>query len=120
MNRILIAEDEARLAAFIEKGLQKSGFSTAVAEDGEKALMMAATGDYKILLLDVGLPVKDGWAVLKEIRQQDKAFPVIIVTALNDASQSIAFQLGANDYVKKPFRFNELLAKVKSLLNSPQ
>jgi two-component system, OmpR family, copper resistance phosphate regulon response regulator CusR len=115
MPKILIAEDEARLAAFIAKGLQKSGFDTVIAEDGLQALQMAENGEFELILLDLGLPLKDGWAVLKEIRSLGKQLPIIIVTALNneDRYRSQALAFGANDYVSKPFRFNELLQKVQ-------
>lgn len=117
MSRILIAEDEARLAAFVDKGLRKYGFCTAIAEDGEQALQMAASGEFTLLLLDLGLPLKDGWAVLKELRSQGKALPIIIVTALNgESNRTAALQYGANDYLTKPFRFNDLLELVRSHL----
>jgi DNA-binding response OmpR family regulator len=116
MNRILIAEDEERLAAFVEKGLRKNGFVTAVASDGEQAVQMAEK--FELLLLDLGLPVKDGWGVLKELRSQGESIPIIVVTALNDDdNRQNAIKLGANDYVTKPFRFSDLLQKVKSQLS---
>ncbi|MEB3180022.1 MAG: response regulator [Nostocaceae cyanobacterium] len=118
MTRILIAEDEARLAAFIEKGLRKNAFVTVVAEDGEQALQMALGGEFSLLLLDLGLPVKDGFAVLKELRASGKEFPIIILTAVNDEHYRVnALFWGANDYVTKPFRFSDLLEKVQCLLN---
>jgi two-component system, OmpR family, copper resistance phosphate regulon response regulator CusR len=121
MSRILIAEDEARLAAFIEKGLGKKGFSTVVAPDGQQAIKMVLEEEFELLLLDLGLPVKDGWTVLKELRRQKKEFPIIIVTALNDnRSRLEALALGANDYVTKPFSFSDLLGRVKLQLEKPQ
>jgi two-component system, OmpR family, copper resistance phosphate regulon response regulator CusR len=115
MHRILIAEDEARLAAFIEKGLRKSGFNTVVAFDGQEALKKATQEEFEVLLLDLGLPIKDGWTVLQELRSRGEDLPIIIVTALTDESNRItALNLGANDYVTKPFRFSDLLEKVKS------
>lgn len=117
MNRILIAEDEVRLAAFLEKGLQKYGFVTAVAEDGQQALQMATTGDFELLLLDLRLPLKDGWTVLEELRSQGQKFPIIVVTALHDEGTRHAVLLkGANDYLTKPFQFKDLLARVQSYL----
>lgn len=114
MNRILIAEDEERLAAFMEKGFKKNGFVTAVAADGEQALKMAVGQGFELLLLDLGLPVKDGWTVLKELRSQGEKLPIIIVTAINDeCNRDIALNLGANDYLTKPFRFGDLIEKVK-------
>jgi two-component system, OmpR family, copper resistance phosphate regulon response regulator CusR len=115
--RILIAEDEARLAAFLEKGLRKSGFETAVAEDGQAALEMAQSDDYALLLLDIGLPLKDGWLVLQELRRLGQSLPIIIVTAFSDdRKRATAMAAGANDYVTKPFRFNELLQRIQQQL----
>lgn len=114
MPRILIAEDETRLAAFLEKGLRKSGFQTVVAEDGQAALELAQQDEFALLLLDLGLPLKDGWAVLRELRQQGEPLPIIIVTAFSDErNRAAAMAEGANDYVTKPFRFNELLQKIQ-------
>lgn len=118
MNRILIAEDEARLAAFLEKGLQQNGYTTVVAEDGWQVLAMTQSEDIQLLLLDLGLPLKDGWAVLRELRSQGKQFPIIVVTAFSDeANRAVVMSYGATDYVTKPFRFSDLLAKVKAYLN---
>jgi two-component system, OmpR family, copper resistance phosphate regulon response regulator CusR len=114
MNRILIAEDEERLAAFIEKGLRKYGFTTDVAVDGEQALEKALNDEFELLLLDLGLPITDGWTVLKKLRAQGEQFPIIIVTALSDdRNRAVALHLGANDYVTKPFKFSDLIEKVK-------
>lgn len=113
-NRILVVEDESRIAAFLQKGLQKHGFTTVTAEDGNQAILMAQSGDFDILLLDLGLPGKDGWTVLRELRDQGKQFPIIIVTARDDERDRAAgLEAGANDYVTKPFRFAELLARVR-------
>lgn len=115
MNRILIAEDEARLAAFLEKGLRQYGYETIVAEDGCQALTVTQTEEIKLLLLDLGLPIKDGWAVLEELRSQGETFPIIVVTAFSDdKSRAVALAAGATDYVTKPFRFSDLLEKVKT------
>lgn len=117
MTRILIVEDEERIAAFIEKGLQKNGFTTAIATDGQKAVQMAQNDEFDLLLLDLGLPIKDGWTVLSELRHQGKDFPVIIVTARDDIQEKqTSRQRGANDYVTKPFRFQDLLARVREHL----
>lgn len=119
MNRILIAEDEERLAAFMEKGFKKNGFITVVASDGEQALKMAVGQDFELLLLDLGLPIKDGWTVLKELRSQGEKLPIIVVTAINDdSSRDTALNLGANEYVTKPFRFGDLMQKVNFYLKN--
>jgi two-component system, OmpR family, copper resistance phosphate regulon response regulator CusR len=113
MNRILIAEDERRIAAFVEKGLQKHGFSTAIATNGEQAVQMVQSEQFDLLLLDIGLPIKDGWAVLEELRDRGKQIPTIIVSAREDVKENIAIgQYRINDYLKKPFRFQDLLTRV--------
>ena len=115
MCRILIAEDEARLAAFLEKGLRKYGFITAVAEDGQQAILMAQTEDFHLVLLDLGLPIKDGWTVLRELRSRGDALPIIVVTAqVDEGNRTAVLDAGADDFVAKPFRFNDLLDKVRS------
>ncbi|PSB44209.1 response regulator transcription factor [Chamaesiphon polymorphus] len=114
---ILIAEDEERLAAFVEKGLKKSGFETIVAADGVQALQAIEQQPVDLLLLDLGLPIMDGWAVLQETRAQNPDLPIIVVTAMSDErDRQRVLQLGANDYLPKPFKFIDLLAKVKLYL----
>jgi DNA-binding response OmpR family regulator len=118
MNRILIAEDESRIAAFIEKGLRKNGFMTAIAEDGNQAACMAESGEFDLLLLDIGLPGQDGWAVLKTLRSQGKELPVIVVSARDEVRDKIAgLNSGANDYVTKPFQFKDLLNRIVAQLH---
>ncbi|HIK03500.1 MAG TPA: response regulator transcription factor [Trichormus sp. M33_DOE_039] len=117
MNRILIAEDEPRIAAFIEKGLRSHGFTTAVATDAGSATNMALSSSFDLMILDLGLPGKDGLDVLSELRGQGEIFPVIILTARDDIQDKVAgFEAGADDYVTKPFRFEELLVRVKARL----
>ncbi|NMG18188.1 response regulator transcription factor [Brasilonema bromeliae] len=116
-DRILIAEDEPRIATFIEKGLRASGFSSAIAKDGHEALSMAQTGDFNLLLLDIGLPGKDGWMVLEELRGQGEQISIIILSARDEVSDKVAgLEGGADDYITKPFRFEELLARVRARL----
>ena len=117
MNRILIAEDEPRLASFLEKGLRSNGFVTSVAEDGTKASTMARDEEFDLLVLDLGLPGKDGTEVLRELRAAGQRMPVIILTARDDVSDKVGgLEGGADDYVTKPFRFEELLARVRARL----
>jgi DNA-binding response OmpR family regulator len=114
MNRILIAEDEPRLAAFLEKGLRANGFVTSVAQDGDTASLMAHDDDFDLLVLDLGLPGKDGTQVLRELRSAGQRMPVVILTARDDVSDKVSgLEGGADDYVTKPFRFEELLARVR-------
>jgi DNA-binding response OmpR family regulator len=117
MKRILIAEDEPRLASFLEKGLRSNGFGTTVAADGDQASRLALDGEFDLLVLDLGLPVKDGTEVLRDLRTAGQRMPVIILTARDDVSDKVAgLEGGADDYVTKPFRFEELLARVRARL----
>jgi DNA-binding response OmpR family regulator len=117
VNRILIAEDEPRLASFLEKGLRSNGFVTSVARDGGQAARMARDEEFDLLVLDLGLPGKDGTEVLRELRTSGQRMPVIILTARDDVSDMVGgLEGGADDYVTKPFRFEELLARVRARL----
>jgi two-component system, OmpR family, response regulator QseB len=119
MNRILIAEDEPRIAAFIEKGLRSQGFTTVVASDAISTTDMLIGADFDLLILDLGLPGKDGIEILEQIRGQGERIPVIILTARNDIQDKIAgFEAGADDYLTKPFRFEELLVRIKARLRN--
>lgn len=120
MSQILIVEDEERLAAFIDKGLRKHGYSTAIAADGEQALRIAQQDSFDLMLLDLGLPILDGRVVLKELRQQGEKRPIIVVTARKDEQEkALAFRNGATDFVTKPFRFSDLLECIQTHL-TPQ
>jgi DNA-binding response OmpR family regulator len=121
MSHILIAEDEARIAAFLEKGLQSHGFTTTIAANGLEALNLVKVRQFDLLILDLGLPKKDGLEVLEELREHGEKLPVIILTARDDIHDKVAgLEGGADDYVTKPFRFEELLARVRARLrNTP-
>ena len=112
--RILIAEDEARIARFMERGLKANGFASTVVEDGISALDLASSGDFDLLILDVGLPRMDGFQVLRALREMDSQIPILMVTARTGVDDTVqGLEGGANDYIAKPFRFEELLARVK-------
>jgi two-component system, OmpR family, copper resistance phosphate regulon response regulator CusR len=119
VKRILIAEDEARIASFVEKGLRANGFTTTITGDGRDALDLADSGDFDLLILDVGLPGRDGFGVLRELRDRGRSIPIVILTARDSVEDTVAgFDGGANDYVTKPFRFEELLARVRARLRT--
>jgi DNA-binding response OmpR family regulator len=114
MSRILIAEDEARIASFVQKGLRSAGFVPTIVSDGRSAVDHAMTGEFDLLVLDLGLPVMDGFTVLRKLRQARNEIPVVILTARDSVTDTVAgLEGGANDYVTKPFRFEELLARVR-------
>lgn len=115
MVNILIAEDEPKIASFMTKGLNRAGYSTHVARDGQEVLLRLKSGEFDLLLLDLGLPILDGWAVLEELNDQTSPIPVIVVTALADRDiEKKLTALGAKDLIRKPFRFNQLLTSVRN------
>ncbi|MGB3755990.1 MAG: response regulator [Rivularia sp. (in: cyanobacteria)] len=117
MNQILIVEDETRLAAFVEKGLRKSGYITVIAEDGKRAIETVLNKQFDLVVLDLGLPIKDGFTVLQELRSRGEKLPVIVITARSNEEDKVkAIAYGANDYITKPFRFQDLLSSVKEHL----
>jgi DNA-binding response OmpR family regulator len=117
VTRILIAEDEARIASFLEKGLSAAGFATTIAGTGPEALGLARRGGYDLLILDVGLPELDGFEVLHELRRTGSRLPIVMLTARDGVTDTVAgLEGGADDYVTKPFRFEELLARVRARL----
>jgi two-component system response regulator QseB len=119
VSRILIVEDETRLASFLEKGLRANGYSTKVAPDGESARRLADDTDFDLVILDLGLPDIDGLTVLRELRDRGIRLPVIILTARDELSDKVeGLDAGGDDYVTKPFGLEELLARVRVRLRS--
>jgi DNA-binding response OmpR family regulator len=117
MNRVLAVEDEPRFASFLAKGLRASGFTPTVVDDGERASLIACDDDFDLVLLDVGLPKKDGFAVLADIRRSGQQLPVIMLTMRNDLVDKVhGLTHGADDYITKPFEFEELLARIHARL----
>jgi two-component system, OmpR family, response regulator len=119
MSSILIVEDEERIASFVDKGLRSSGFATAIAGDGESGLAMATSGRFDLVVLDLGLPDIDGIEVLKRMRGRGMSAPVVILTARDGVHSTVeGLEGGADDYVTKPFRFEELLARIRARLRA--
>jgi DNA-binding response OmpR family regulator len=117
VKRILVAEDEPRIASFLEKGLRARGYATTSCATGADALELAGSGEFDLLVLDLGLPDRDGSEVLRELRQHDRHMPVIILTARDTEGDTVsALDGGADDYVTKPFRFDELVARIRARL----
>lgn len=114
MASILIADDEARISGFIDKGLRAAGYATRVATTGPDALDLALSGEFDLLVLDVNLPGLDGFGVLESLRGSGSTMPVIMLTARVELHDTIAgLEGGADDYLGKPFRFDELVARIR-------
>lgn len=121
--KILIVEDETKTGDYLKQGLQESGFVVDLARNGVDGLHLALTGDYDLLVLDVMLPGLDGWQLLQKFRQIGKEAPVIFLTAKDEVTDRVhGLELGADDYLVKPFAFAELLARIRTLLrrNKPK
>jgi DNA-binding response OmpR family regulator len=117
MANILIVEDEERIVSFLTHGLEADGHSITAVGDGVTAAAVARDSDFDLMILDVGLPKKDGLAVLQEVRARGERMPVVILTARDATSDTVAgLDAGADDYVTKPFKFAELLARVHARL----
>ncbi len=115
--RILVVEDERKVASFIRKGLMEELYVVDVAHDGEEGIKLASENDYDAIILDVMLPRKDGFHVLKDIRAAGNVTPVLMLTARGSMQDRVTgLDLGADDYLPKPFHFEELAARVRSLL----
>jgi DNA-binding response OmpR family regulator len=118
--RVLVVEDERPIAEFIERGLSEEGYDVTSVHDGEEGLIRALSGEFSVVLLDVLLPKLGGFEILKRIRAEDAALPVIMLTALGETGDKVeGLDLGANDYLTKPFAFEELLARIRAQLRDP-
>jgi len=118
--RILIAEDDQRIGASIEKRLRANGYATFIADTGEKAQSLSLTEEFDLLILDMGLPERDGFHVLQELRARGKTLPVLVLTGRSERDVVMCLEAGADDYMRKPFAFDELLSRVEARLRSPR
>jgi two-component system copper resistance phosphate regulon response regulator CusR len=115
--RVLLIEDKKKTAGFLAKGLREDGLSVEIASDGESGLELARTRKFDLLIVDVMLPNKDGWAVVAELRKSGMLTPILFLTARDSVRDRVkGLELGADDYLVKPFAFSELMARVHSLL----
>ncbi len=116
-NKILIAEDESKLALVIKDELTRNNFTVDIASDGNEASTLFAENNYLLIIVDINLPFKNGIQLCKEIREKNKKVPILMLTALGQVQDKvIAFEAGADDYMVKPFHFDELLARIKVLI----
>ncbi len=114
MNRILIVEDEQRIASFVAKGLKAEGFTPTVVDDGVVGLDYALTGEFDLVVLDIGLPRLDGFTILQRVSSERPAMPIIVLTARDSVTDTVAaLEGGAADFMSKPFKFAELLARIR-------
>jgi heavy metal response regulator len=115
--RLLVIEDEKKVASFIKKGLEEEYYAVDVAYDGEQALYMTEVNEYDLIVLDIMLPKVDGMTVLRQIRQNGNIVPILVLTAKDSVENIVeGLDAGCDDYLTKPFAFSELLARIRALL----
>jgi two-component system, OmpR family, copper resistance phosphate regulon response regulator CusR len=115
--KILVVEDEAKTAAYLQKGLTEHGFIVDCTASGDEGLKMATTTKYEMIILDIMLPGRDGWSVMESLKAQGSQTPVLFLTARDTVADRVkGLELGADDYLVKPFAFSELLARIRSVL----
>lgn len=120
-TKVLIIEDEPKVASFIKKGLEENHYEAVIAYDGVSGVNMAVKGNYSAIVMDINLPAMNGYEACKKIREQHIDIPVLMLTALSTTDDKLAgFDSGADDYLVKPFEFRELLARIKALLKRNQ
>jgi len=119
--RILIVEDDRKVGAFLQKGLREEQYAVDVCRDGEEAVEWASINSYDVIVLDIMLPKKDGFAVCRELRQKGMLTPILMLTAKDSVEDKVSgLTEGADDYLTKPFSFEELLARIRALLRRTQ
>ncbi|WP_071129221.1 response regulator transcription factor [Varibaculum massiliense] len=119
MTSILVVEDEPGISSFVAKGLTSAGYNVTVVDKGTDAISGALGGDYSLIVLDIGLPDMDGFEVLEQIRGQGATLPIIVLTARSSVEDTVSgLEQGADDYMSKPFRFEELLARIRLRLKN--
>ena len=120
-ERILVVEDEAKIASFLKRGLEEEAYEVELAHDGHKGLEAALTGTFDLIVLDIGLPEIDGMDVCRQVRAKGMQTPVIFLTARDSVHDKVlGLDIGADDYLTKPFAFEEFLARIRSLLRKAQ
>lgn len=119
--KILVIEDEPKSSAFLRKGLTEAGFDVTQSDDGDDGLTKARTGSHDLIILDVGIPQRDGWSVITELHKDGSLTPVLFLTARDAIDDRVrGLELGAEDYLVKPFAFSELLARIRTILRRGQ